>query len=67
MTVATSGDDAIVTIASPYAAVHQLGSAGKGGIPARPYFPVLNGQLTDDGVEAINDVVEVLVGSAYEG
>jgi len=64
MTVSASGEEAMVTIGSDYAATHQL---GRGGIPARPYFPALDGQLTDEGVAAIDEVVSVLVGDAYKG
>lgn len=62
-----------VKIGSPkvYAAVHQLGSdktSGRGsGIPARPFFPVIENQLTGDVREEIQDVVDALIGKAAEG
>jgi phage gpG-like protein len=51
-----------VTVGSdrPYAAVHQLGSSratGRGGgIPARPFFPFLSGNLTALAAKKIEDV-----------
>ncbi len=59
-----------VRIGSPtkYAAHHQLGSSkssGRGsGVPARPFFPVLNDQLTGNAKMEIKDVVDALIGSA---
>jgi phage gpG-like protein len=63
------GSDSVkVGSPKPYAAVHQLGSdktSGRGsGIPARPFFPVLEGQLTGHAKEEIQDVVDALVGEA---
>lgn len=46
-----------------YGAAHQLGSAKKG-IPARPFFPVVEDQLTGNVQAEIRDVVDALVGSA---
>ncbi|MBE7497084.1 MAG: phage virion morphogenesis protein [Verrucomicrobiaceae bacterium] len=67
-----NGDE--VVIGSPkkdYAAHHQLGSSkasGRGsGIPARPYFPVLNGQLTDEAVAELDDIMSALIGGAAGG
>lgn len=59
-----------VRVGSPtkYAAHQQLGSAktsGRGsGVPARPFFPVLNDQLTGNATAEINDVMSALIGSA---
>jgi phage gpG-like protein len=59
-----------VKIGSPkiYAAVHQLGSdktSGRGsGIPSRPFFPVVENQLTGDVRDEIQDVVDALIGEA---
>lgn len=59
-----------VKIGSPkvYAAVHQLGSRSAtgrgGGIPARPFFPVLEDQLTGHAKQDIADVVDALIGKA---
>jgi phage gpG-like protein len=56
--------DRSVTVASdrPYAAVHQLGSAkssGRGsGIPARPFFPVLNGKFTLQATERLRAIAQ---------
>lgn len=51
-----------------YARHHQLGSAktsGRGsGVPARPFFPVLNDQLTGNATQEINDVMTALIGAA---
>jgi phage gpG-like protein len=54
-----------VRIGSPkaYAAVHQLGGK-KRPIPARPFLPVLNGQLTGEAVEELNEVMSALIGEA---
>jgi phage gpG-like protein len=46
-----------------YGAAHQLGSSKKG-IPARPFFPVVEGQLTGNAQAEIADVVDALVGKA---
>jgi phage gpG-like protein len=51
-----------VTVGSdrPYAAVHQLGSSKStgrgGGIPARPFFPVLDGKLTAIAHKKIDEI-----------
>jgi len=51
-----------------YAATQQLGSAkasGRGsGVPARPFFPALNDQLTGQAVQAIDDVMSILIRGA---
>lgn len=50
-------DRATLANPTPYAAVHQFGSdksKGRGsGIPARPFYPVLNGKLTAAAQEKI--------------
>jgi phage gpG-like protein len=46
-----------------YAGVQQLGSRN-GRIPARPYFPVLNDQLTGNASDELGDVLSVLIGEA---
>lgn len=46
-----------------YGATHQLGSKD-GRIPARPFFPVLEDQLTGNAQAEIKDVVDVLIGKA---
>lgn len=66
------GSDAVkVGSPKPYAAVQQLGSKSAkgrgGGIPARPFFPVLENQLTGNAQDEIRDVVDALVGKAAEG
>lgn len=67
--VRPEGADA-VRVGTPvvYGALHQLGSgksSGRGsGVPARPFFPVLNDQLTGVATAAIDDVVSVLIGAA---
>jgi phage gpG-like protein len=45
---------------TPYAAAHQLGS-GKKGIPPRPFFPVLDDQLTGNASAEIHDVLSGIV------
>lgn len=60
---AMKGKEAVVGSPTPYAAAHQLGST-KRNIPARPFFPVLEDQLTGNATEEINEVVELLVGRA---
>jgi phage gpG-like protein len=59
-------DAAKVGTPAVYAAVHQLGS-GKKGIPARPFFPVVENQLTGNANEEIRDVVDALIGNAAGG
>lgn len=66
------GSDAVkVGSSKPYAAVHQLGSKSAkgrgGGIPPRPFFPVLNNQLTGHAQDEIRDVVDALMGAAATG
>jgi len=61
-----------VTIGSdrPYAAIHQLGKPfpwrrGQkkgGGFPARPYFPILNGQLTPPAQTEISRILARYLG-----
>ena len=55
----------------PYAAVHQLGSSkssGRGsGIPPRPFFPVISGELTGTAAELIGDAVDVVIRGAALG
>lgn len=46
-----------------YGAAHQLGST-KRGIPARPFFPVIEDQLTGAAQAEIQDVVDALIGGA---
>jgi len=43
-----------------YAAAHQLGSA-KRNLPPRPFFPVLNNQLTGNVTDEITDVLSGIV------
>lgn len=48
--------DDVATVGNPtkYAATHQFGrEQGSGEIPARPFFPVLNGKLTPPAEEKI--------------
>lgn len=54
-----------VRMGSPkaYAAVHQLGGK-KQPIPARPFFPVLNDQLTGNASAELGDVLSALIGQA---
>jgi len=56
-------DAAQVGTPAPYGAAHQLGSAKKG-IPPRPFFPVVENQLTGNAQAEITDVVDALVGAA---
>ena len=56
-------DEAKVGTPKVYGAVHQLGSRN-GHIPARPFFPVLDDQLTGNAQAEIRDVVDALVGGA---
>lgn len=57
-----------VRIGTPviYGAVHQLGSAkasGRGsGIPARPFFPVVEDQLTGNASQLVSDAVRKVIG-----
>lgn len=44
---------------TPYAATHQL---GRGAILARPFFPVLDDQLTGNARMEIQDAVDALIG-----
>lgn len=44
-----------------YGATHQL---GRDGIPARPFFPVLNDQLTGRANQEIGGVLAALIGAA---
>jgi phage gpG-like protein len=66
--VRPEGSDS-VRVGTPviYGAIHQLGSAkssGRGsGVPARPFFPVLNDQLTGVASDAVNDALTALIGS----
>jgi phage gpG-like protein len=61
------GDEVIIGSAKEdYAGVQQLGSRN-GRIPARPYFPVLNDQLTGNASAELGDVLSVLVGKAGNG
>lgn len=46
-----------------YAAVHQLGGKKKP-IPPRPFFPVLNDQLTGNASDELGDVLSALIGKA---
>lgn len=61
------GDDS-ATVGTPavYGAAHQLGSKKKN-IPARPFFPVVEGQLTGNADAECRDVVDALIGSAAGG
>lgn len=55
------GSDAVkVGATTPYASAHQLGSAKKG-IPPRPFFPVLDNQLTGNASEEIADVLSGII------
>jgi len=58
-------DAAKVGTPAVYAAVHQLG--GKNGTPPRPFFPVVENQLTGNANEECRDVVDALIGSAAGG
>jgi phage gpG-like protein len=61
------GGQCEIRIPPVYAAHQQLGSdktSGRGsGVPARPFFPALNGEITPRGYEDIDAVMEALVGS----
>jgi phage gpG-like protein len=52
-----TSDSATLTSPTPYAAVHQFGSdkpSGRGsGIPARPFYPVVDGRLTPAAEEKV--------------
>lgn len=56
-------DSAKVGTPVVYGAVHQLGSSKKG-IPPRPFFPVVEDQLTGNVQAEITDVVDALIGGA---
>lgn len=64
----TGADTVRVGSPTKYAAHQQLGSpktSGRGsGVPARPFFPVLNDQLTGNATQEINDVLSALIGAA---
>lgn len=62
--VQQSGSDS-VRIGSPakYAATHQL---GRGGIPARPFFPVRNDQLTGEVTDAMAEAARILIEQATQ-
>lgn len=66
--VSLGGGKADIKMPVEYAAHQQLGSrktSGRGsGVPPRPFFPALDGQITERGYEAIDDVVDVLIGKA---
>jgi phage gpG-like protein len=55
-------DSAKVGSPAVYAAVHQLG--GKNGTPPRPFFPVVENQLTGNADAECRDVVDALIGGA---
>ncbi len=57
------GDSVVIGSPKAYAAVHQLGGK-KRPIPARPYFPVLNDQLTGEATAELNDIMTALIGQA---
>lgn len=57
------GDSVKIGTPVVYGAAHQLGST-KRGTPARPFFPVLQDQLTGHVQAEIKDVVDALVGKA---
>lgn len=57
------GDEVMIGSPKAYAAVHQLGGKKKP-IPPRPFFPVLNDQLTGNATDELNDVMSVLIGEA---
>jgi phage gpG-like protein len=46
-----------------YGATHQLGSKD-GKTPARPFFPVLNNQLTGNANDMIGEAISILIGQA---
>ncbi|WP_395737424.1 phage virion morphogenesis protein [Prosthecobacter sp.] len=60
------GSDA-VKVGSPavYASAHQLGSSKKG-IPPRPFFPMLDDQLTGSVSQEIHDVLSGIIERAAE-
>lgn len=65
--VASAGDGkAEIRVPTVYAATHQFGSAKStgrgGGVPARPFFPERDGQLTAAAVQGVDEVVQVLIG-----
>ena len=65
-----SGDSVRVGSPKEYAPVQQLGSRSAkgrgGGIPARPFFPVLAGQLTGVATAELDEVLAMLIGKAAE-
>ena len=64
----TDTTNSSVTVGSDrvYAAVHQLGSrksTGRGGgIPARPFFPVINNKLTATASKKIDEIARAKLG-----
>jgi len=60
------GDSVIIGSPKAYAAVHQLGGK-KRPIPARPFFPVLNDQLTGEATAELDDIMAALIGQAANG
>jgi len=44
----------------PYASIHQLGGRSRP-MPARPFFPVLNGKLTAPALRRISDITEAFL------
>jgi phage gpG-like protein len=64
-------DTANLSNAAPYAAVHQFGSAkttGRGsGILARPFYPVINGNLTPAAQEKIAEAGMRVIERANKG
>lgn len=58
-----SGDTVAVGSPKQYAAVHQLGSRN-GSTPERPFFPVLNDQLTGEATAELDDIMAALIGEA---
>ncbi len=61
------GNDGVKVGASvPYAAAHQLGSTKKN-IPPRPFFPVLENQLTGQVDEELVDILSGIVQRAAGG
>ncbi|MDR2462839.1 MAG: phage virion morphogenesis protein [Verrucomicrobiales bacterium] len=54
----------------PYAPVHQFGSQKSkgrgGGIPARPFFPVLGGQFTPRAQKLIGDAIRAKLDAAMK-
>lgn len=52
--IQTNTDSTSVYTDNPYAAVHQFGFDSRG-IPARPYFPVVNGELTPSANQKVQN------------